>query len=47
MNGHHRGADQADRVLSQRSDHFLAPLAANQVGFALLVSHQTNPSDRA
>jgi hypothetical protein len=41
MNGDHRGADQADRVLGHRPDHFLTPLAANQFGFALLVSHGT------
>jgi hypothetical protein len=41
MDGHHRGTDQADRVLDHRPDHFLTPLAANQVGFALLVSHGT------
>lgn len=39
MNGDHGGSDQADRVLGHRVDHFLAPLAANEVGFALLVSH--------
>jgi hypothetical protein len=39
MDGYDRGTDQADRVLDQRPDHFLTPFAANQVGFALLVSH--------
>lgn len=39
MDGDHRGSDQADRVLGHGMNHFLAPLAANEVGFALLVSH--------
>ena len=39
MNRHHCGTDQADRMLGHRSDHFLATLAANQFGFAFLVSH--------
>ena len=39
MNGHHRGGDQADHVLGQWPDHFLTPLASNQLGLALLVSH--------
>jgi hypothetical protein len=46
MNGDHRGRDQADGMLGQRPDHLLAPLAANQAGFALLVSHWANPSKR-
>jgi hypothetical protein len=40
MDGDDRSPDQADRVLDQRPDHFLTPLAQNQVGFALLVSHR-------
>ena len=40
MQRDHRGGDQADRVLGHRPDHFLTPLAKNQVGFALLVSHR-------
>ena len=47
MNGHHRGGDQAYRVLCQWADHFLAPFAANEVGFALLVTHRANPFKRA
>jgi hypothetical protein len=47
MNGDHRGSDQADRVLGQRVDHFLAPLAANEVRFALLVGHLANPLEKA
>jgi hypothetical protein len=47
MNGHKRGANKADRVLGQGPDHFLAPLAANQVGFALFVGHSGYPSKRA
>jgi hypothetical protein len=43
MNGDHRGGHQADRVLSQGPDHFLAPLAANQLGFALFLRHRGNP----
>jgi hypothetical protein len=39
MHGHNGHGDQADRMFGQRLDHLLAPLAANQVGFALLVSH--------
>jgi hypothetical protein len=39
VNGHDRGGDQADRVLCHRPHHFLAPLAANQPGFALLFCH--------
>ena len=39
MNGDHRGSHQADRVLGQRPDHFLAPLAEDQVSFALFLSH--------
>jgi hypothetical protein len=39
MNRYHRGTNQAHCVLYQRPDHFLTPLAANQIGFALLVSH--------
>ncbi len=43
MNRHHGGGDQADRMLRQRVDHFLAPLATNEVGFALLVTHREKP----
>jgi hypothetical protein len=43
MDSDDRGAHQADRVLDQRPDHFLTPFAANQVGFALLVSHGRFP----
>lgn len=43
MDGYDCGADQADRVLDERPDHFLTPFAANQVGFALLVSHRGFP----
>jgi hypothetical protein len=39
MDRHHRGADQADRVLSHRSYHLLASFAANQAGFAFLFRH--------
>ena len=39
MDGYDGGPNQADRMFGQRPDHLLAPLAANQVGFALLVSH--------
>jgi len=47
MNGHHRGGHQADRMFGQGPDHFLTPLAVNQVGFALFVGHPGNPSKRA
>jgi hypothetical protein len=47
MNGHDCGGDQADCVLCHWPDHFLAPFATNQLSFALLVSHQANPSKRA
>jgi hypothetical protein len=43
MNRDHRGRNQADGVLGQWPHHFLAALAANQAGFALLVSHWENP----
>jgi len=46
MDRHDGGPDQADRVLDQRPDHFLTPFAANQVGFALLVSHGGFPYRR-
>jgi hypothetical protein len=39
MNGHHGGCHQTDRVARQRSDHFLAPFAADKIGFALLLTH--------
>jgi hypothetical protein len=47
MDGYDRGTDQADRVFDHRPDHFLTPLAPNQVGFALLVSHWRLPYKRA
>jgi hypothetical protein len=43
MDGHHCRGDQADRIFGQRMDHLLAPLAANQLGFALLFSHGRVP----
>src|SRR6202011_3732317 len=46
VNGHDRRADQADRMLSQRPDHLLTPLAQNQIDLALLVSH-LDPSEKA
>jgi hypothetical protein len=39
VNGHDRGADQADRVLRHWPYHLLASLAANQFGFALFFGH--------
>ena len=39
MNRDYRGRHQAHGVLGQWPHHFLAALAANQAGFALLVSH--------
>jgi hypothetical protein len=39
MNRHHRCGHQADRVLCYGADHFLASLAENEVGFALVVRH--------
>lgn len=39
MHGHDRRGDQANRIFGQRPDHLLAPLTANQLGFALLFSH--------
>jgi hypothetical protein len=42
MHGHHGSTDQANRVLYQRLDHLLAPVAANQIGFDLLVGHLAN-----
>ena len=39
MDSYDRGSHQADRVLDHRPDHFLTPFAANQIGFALFVSH--------
>jgi hypothetical protein len=46
MNGHHCGGHQADRVLGQGPDHFLAPLAEDQFRFALFLSHRGNPSQK-
>ena len=46
MHGHDCGAHQADGVLGQRPDHFLAPLAEDQISFALFLSHP-EPSKRA
>jgi hypothetical protein len=46
MNGHDRGAHQADRVVGQWPDHFLATLAENEVGIALFLSHWGNPLNR-
>jgi hypothetical protein len=47
MHRHHRGRDQADRVLGERPDHLLAPLAEDQFGVTLLISHWANPLARA
>jgi hypothetical protein len=48
MNGHDGGGDQAHRMLRQRVDHLLAPLAEDQFGrFALLLSHRACASKRA
>lgn len=44
MNGHDRGTNQADRVVGEGPDHFLATLAANEFGIALFLSHPGNPS---
>src|ERR1700693_2507123 len=43
MDGHNGHGDQADRMFGQRPDHLLAPLAANELGFALLFSHGPVP----
>src|SRR3989442_9947022 len=45
MNGHDRGADQADRMFDHRPNHFLASFAANQAGFAVLISHGKSLSE--
>ena len=39
MNGHDRGADQADRMFRQWPYHLLASFAANEPGFAYFISH--------
>jgi len=39
MDGHERGADQANHMFGHRPDHLLAPLTTNQFGFAFLFSH--------
>jgi len=43
MHGHNRGGDQADRMFGQRAHHLMAPLAANELGFAFLFSHEPVP----
>jgi len=43
MDGHERGGDQANHMFGQRTDHLLAPLTANQFGFAFLFSHARVP----
>lgn len=43
MDGHERGGDEADHMFGQRLDHLLTPLAANQLGFAFLLSHSKIP----
>ncbi len=46
MNGHDRGADQADRMFGHGPYHLLASLTTNQTSFSALSSH-VNPSARA
>ncbi len=46
MNGHDRGADQADRMFDHGPYHLLASLTTNQASFSALSSH-VNPSARA
>ena len=45
MNGHDRGADQADGMLGDGPYHLLASLTANQAGFAGLISHSESLSE--
>jgi len=46
MDGHERGADQANHMFGHRPDHLLAPLTTNQFGFAFLFSHGGVPLER-
>src|SRR6266480_1064224 len=46
VNGHDRGADQANRMLGHGPYHLLASLTTNQASFSALSSH-VNPSPRA
>ena len=45
MDGYERGGDEADHMFGQRPDHLLAPLTANQLGFAFLFSHGPVPQE--